>query len=57
LDIQVSGQLVVPSGAAARNPAFDITPARLLSAIVTENGLVLPPFSEDLARVVRGNLG
>ena len=57
LDIQVSGQPVVPSGAAARNPAFDITPARLLSAIVTENGLVLPPFSEDLARVVRGNLG
>jgi methylthioribose-1-phosphate isomerase len=57
LDLQVSGQPVVPPGASARNPAFDITPARLLTAIVTENGLVFPPFSQDLARVVRGNLG
>jgi len=57
LDLQVSGQPVVPSGAAARNPAFDITPARLLSAIITENGLVFPPFNQNLARVSRGNLG
>jgi methylthioribose-1-phosphate isomerase len=57
LDLQVSGQAVVPPGATARNPAFDITPARLLSAIVTENGLVYPPFTDNLARVVRGILG
>jgi methylthioribose-1-phosphate isomerase len=57
LDLQVSGQAVVPPGGTARNPAFDITPARLLSAIVTENGLVYPPFTDNLARVVRGILG
>jgi methylthioribose-1-phosphate isomerase len=34
------------------NPAFDITPARLVTAIVTEQGVVRPPFQEHLARVV-----
>jgi methylthioribose-1-phosphate isomerase len=52
LDLQVSGQQVVPPGASARNPAFDITPARLLSAIVTENCIVYPPFTGNLARAV-----
>jgi methylthioribose-1-phosphate isomerase len=56
LDLQVSGQLVAPPGASARNPAFDITPARLLTAIVTENGLVFPPFDVNLPRAVGGNL-
>jgi methylthioribose-1-phosphate isomerase len=48
LDLQVAGKPVVPPGASARNPAFDITPARLLSAIVTENGVVFPPFQANL---------
>ncbi len=34
---------------AARNPAFDVTPARLISAIVTEAGVLRPPFGESLA--------
>src|SRR5581483_199957 len=37
---------------AARNPAFDITPARLISAIVTEHGVHTQPFSESLAHAV-----
>ena len=40
LDIQVEGQAVTPAGATARNPAFDVTPHRLLTAIVTEHGIV-----------------
>lgn len=51
LDIQVQGQRVVPEGAGARNPAFDITPNRLLSAIVTEKGIIYPPFDFNLQRV------
>jgi methylthioribose-1-phosphate isomerase len=50
LDIQVAGQPVAPLGASARNPAFDITPAPLLSAIVTENGVVFPPFVINLPK-------
>jgi methylthioribose-1-phosphate isomerase len=53
LGIEVNGQPVVPEGAKARNPAFDVTPHRLLTAIVTENGVVYPPFEENLAKAVR----
>lgn len=48
LEIQVDGQIIVPEGASARNPAFDITPHKLITAIITENGLVYPPFEEGL---------
>lgn len=36
------------------NPAFDVTPARLVSAIVTEKGVVEPPFATNLRKVVLG---
>ncbi|MEW5872556.1 MAG: S-methyl-5-thioribose-1-phosphate isomerase [Chloroflexota bacterium] len=52
LNIQANGQPVSPQGAKARNPAFDVTPHRLLTAIVTENGVVYPPFEENLRKVV-----
>ncbi len=40
LGIQFHGERVAPQGARARNPAFDVTPNRLITAIVTENGIV-----------------
>ena len=33
----------------ARNPAFDVTPAALITAIVTEHGVHRPPYEESLA--------
>ncbi len=54
LNIQIAGRPVAPQGAKARNPAFDVTPARLLTAIVTENGVVYPPFEENLRKAVNG---
>ncbi len=57
LDLQASGQHVAPPGATARNPAFDVTPHRLVSGIVTENGVVYPPYSVSLIRAVHGELG
>jgi methylthioribose-1-phosphate isomerase len=53
LGIQFHGEPVAPKNAKARNPAFDVTPNRLLSGIVTENGVVYPPFEINLAKVVR----
>jgi methylthioribose-1-phosphate isomerase len=50
LGIQFKGERVVPEGAKARNPAFDVTPNRLLNAIVTENGIVVPPFDVNLPK-------
>jgi methylthioribose-1-phosphate isomerase len=50
LNIQIDGQRVAPIGARARNPAFDVTPNRLITAIVTEHGVVYPPYLENLPR-------
>lgn len=56
LNLQVDGQPVAPKGARAHNPAFDVTPNRLLTGIITENGVVYPPFEENLAKAVRGEM-
>jgi methylthioribose-1-phosphate isomerase len=53
LGIQFHGEPIAPKNARARNPAFDVTPNRLLSGIVTENGVVYPPFDVNLKKVVR----
>ena len=50
LGIQFHGERVAPEGAMARNPAFDITPNRLITAIVTENGVIYPPFDVNLRK-------
>lgn len=42
------GRRVAPPGSPALNPAFDITPAALISAIVTERGVLRSPFSDAL---------
>jgi methylthioribose-1-phosphate isomerase len=49
----VFGQPVAPPGAIAANPAFDVTPARYVSAIITENGVARAPYEESL-RLVAG---
>jgi methylthioribose-1-phosphate isomerase len=56
LGLQVGGEPVAPAGARARNPAFDVTPNRYLTAIITENGVVRPPYIKNLARAVRAEL-
>lgn len=40
-----------PPGAVVRNPAFDVTPAHNVAAIITEKGVVLPPFGDKLKRM------
>lgn len=53
LNLQVEGKSVFPKGAKARNPAFDVTPHRFLTAIVTERGIVYPPFRKNLKQVCK----
>jgi methylthioribose-1-phosphate isomerase len=43
-----AGRRVAPEGVRVRNPAFDVTPARNITAIVTERGVARPPFGESL---------
>ncbi|MEK6256456.1 MAG: S-methyl-5-thioribose-1-phosphate isomerase, partial [Chloroflexota bacterium] len=56
LNIERDGKRLSPKGATARNPAFDITPHRLVTAIVTENGIVKPPYNSNLPMAVQGEL-
>lgn len=44
----INGVAVAAAGSATRNPAFDVTPARLITAIVTERGVARPPFDVTL---------
>ena len=44
-----AGRRVAPEGARARHPAFDVTPAANITAIVTEAGVLRPPFGPALA--------
>jgi len=40
----VAGQATAPAGSPVYNPAFDVTPATLISAIITERGVFRPPY-------------
>jgi methylthioribose-1-phosphate isomerase len=54
LGLEFKGERVAPKNARARNIAFDVTPSRLVTAIVTENGIAYPPFEVNLRKVVLG---
>jgi methylthioribose-1-phosphate isomerase len=43
-----AGRRVAPEGVAVRNPAFDVTPHRYVTAIICERGVARPPYLESL---------
>jgi methylthioribose-1-phosphate isomerase len=45
----VGNNQIAPEGAHVRNPSFDVTPNRFITAIITERGVFRPPFLESLA--------
>ncbi|HIP96476.1 MAG TPA: S-methyl-5-thioribose-1-phosphate isomerase, partial [Anaerolineae bacterium] len=50
----IGGVRIAPQGVPVYNPAFDVTPHRYLTGIITENGIAYPPFKRNLRRVVGG---
>jgi methylthioribose-1-phosphate isomerase len=44
-----NGRQMTPTGVGVENPAFDVTPARYITAIITERGILRPPFTESIA--------
>jgi methylthioribose-1-phosphate isomerase len=48
---QGMGRLTTPPGVETFNPAFDVTPENLVTAIITEHGVARPPFGESLRRL------
>ncbi|MGD9394072.1 MAG: S-methyl-5-thioribose-1-phosphate isomerase [Dehalococcoidia bacterium] len=48
----IQGAVIAPEGIAAANPAFDVTPSRYITAIVTEGGIIRQPFGEGIKKLV-----
>jgi methylthioribose-1-phosphate isomerase len=51
---EYAGSQIAPVGVTAAHPAFDVTPARLVTAIITERGVVRAPYEQTLAAAVLG---
>jgi methylthioribose-1-phosphate isomerase len=50
---EIGGTRIAPEGIAVRHPAFDVTPARLITAIITDRGVLRPPYENSIAQAVR----
>jgi methylthioribose-1-phosphate isomerase len=51
----IAGAVVAPEGIGVANPAFDVTPAEFIAAIITERGVARPPYTESLAALAMGD--
>lgn len=50
----IGGVRIAPEGIGVANPAFDVTPAKYITGIITEAGIAYPPFQVNLHRLLRG---
>jgi methylthioribose-1-phosphate isomerase len=53
----IAGKAMTPPGVGIENPAFDVTPAKYVTAIVTERGIARAPYEQSLAALVRNDAG
>jgi len=51
----IAGQRIAPEGVKVRNPAFDVTPAELVTGVVTEKGIARPPIAAGLRALLGAN--
>jgi methylthioribose-1-phosphate isomerase len=49
----IAGRQMVPDGVSIENPAFDVTPAKYVSAIITERGIARTPYETSLRSLDR----
>lgn len=50
--LEINGIRISPKGVKAFNPAFDITPPQFISAIITERGIIRPPYDRNLPKIL-----
>jgi methylthioribose-1-phosphate isomerase len=48
----LQGAPVAPAGVSALNPAFDVTPHRYITAIITDKGVIRPPYTESIKNIL-----
>jgi methylthioribose-1-phosphate isomerase len=51
-----NGKQMTPHGVGIENPAFDVTPAKYITAIITERGILRAPFTESIAAMAQGKV-
>ncbi len=51
-----AGKQLTPDGVGIQNPAFDVTPHRYITAIITEHGIVREPYQQSLSDLVQGKV-
>ena len=52
----LAGKQIAPDAVQVENPAFDVTPNRYVTAIITERGVARAPYQESLAELVAGEV-
>ncbi len=50
----IAGKMIAPAGIKVKNPAFDVTPHRYITAIITEQGIVKKPYLKNLNKIAYG---
>jgi methylthioribose-1-phosphate isomerase len=51
----IAGQQMAPDGVQVENPAFDVTPAKYVAAIITERGIARAPYTESLRKLAEAS--
>jgi methylthioribose-1-phosphate isomerase len=51
---EVNGMRIAPEGVKVLAPAFDVTPGELIHAIITDRGVLKPPFAQSIAAMQKG---
>jgi methylthioribose-1-phosphate isomerase len=49
----IGGRQMTPDGVGIENPAFDVTPAKYIAAIITERGIARAPYTESLSKLAK----
>ena len=49
---EIRGRRIAPEGISVANPAFDVTPGRYVTGIITDRGVVYPPYEETLSGIL-----
>ncbi len=52
---EVLGKVIIPEFMAVENPAFDVTPADKITAIITENGVIYPPYKNNIGKMFKND--
>lgn len=50
---KVLGKIIIPEYMPVRNPAFDVTQNQNIAAIITEKGVIYPPFEENIKKIFK----